>query len=143
MTLFLISLSLVIISYMGLILTKNLSNKKILDTWLGSICLFILIMSTVIGLGFGVAFNVVKTEYKEMNDCIVNKSPNSIIIDLSDSPQKRNCFESFKKFNSHKAVTEFSDSTKIFLEIQKSLYNIRVYNNIVWTNPPYKNFNKE
>jgi hypothetical protein len=70
------------------------------------------------------------------------RSSDAIIIDLTNSPNYKG-YNSLMKFNSYKAVMEFGDSTKIFFLADKSFYGGSLNRKIVWSNPPYKYFNKE
>jgi hypothetical protein len=143
MVLFVIALVLTFFSIIGIILVKQLSNKSFGSTWLGPIFVVVLLVSVIFGLGLLPCVRTVRTEYVEMHNCIVLKSTDAIIIDLTNSPDNWTTFENLKKFNTYKAVTEFSDSTKIFREIDRSFYNVPVNNRVVWSNPPYKDFFRE
>ena len=143
MVLFIIALILTVFSIIGIVLVNNLAQKSFGSTWLGPIFVVVLIVSVVFGLGLLPCVRPLSTEHVEMRNCIKLKSSDAVIIDLTNSPDNWTTFENLKKFNTYKAVTEFSDSTKIFREIERSLYRVPVYNRVVWSNPPYKDFYRE
>jgi hypothetical protein len=146
MILFVIAITLFLISVLGIIFTNvycEKHNKRFGNTLVGPISVIVLVVDLIFGLALIPSIRVVKTEYAEMHNCIILKSRDAVIIDLTNSPDNWTTFENLKKFNTYKAVTEFSDSTKIFREISKSFYNFSVYNQVVWSNPPYKDFYRE
>jgi hypothetical protein len=143
MVLFIIALILTVLSIVGIVLVDRFANKAFGSTWLGPIFVVVLLVSVIFGLGLLPCVRPLSSEHVEMHNCIILKSKDAVIIDLTNSPDNWTTFENLKKFNTYKAVTEFSDSTKIFREIERSFYNVPVYNRVVWSNPPYKDFYRE
>jgi hypothetical protein len=143
MVLFIIAVTLTILSIIGIVLVDKFAQKSFGSTWLGPIFIVALLVSVIFGLVVIPLLRTVNTEYVEMHNCIILKSKDAVIIDLTNSPDSWTTFENLKKFNTYKAVMEFSDSTKIFREIDRSFYHVPVNNRVVWSNPPYKDFYKE
>jgi len=143
MILFSVAVILTIVSIMGIVFVHSFAKKSFGETWLGPIFIVVLLVSVIFGLVLIPLLRTVNTEYVEMHNCIILKSNDAVIIDLTNSPDSWTTFETLKKFNTYKAVMEFSDSTKIFREIDRSFYHVPVNNRVVWSNPPYKDFYKE
>lgn len=147
MILFIISLSLFLLSIVGIILVSNYitkRGKKFGNTWIGPICIVILFITIVFGLVSIPLLCTYRVEYKEIVNYQVLKSPDAIIVDLTNSNAKLNDFSNnLLKYNTYRAVTEFSDSTKIFEGIERAFYGDVLRRFYVWSNPPYNFFNKE
>jgi hypothetical protein len=147
MILFIISLSLFLLSIVGIQLVNNFITKRgknFGDTWKGPICVLTLLVSLVIGLVAIPLLRTYKIEYKEIINYQILKSPDAIVIDLTNSNSDISDFSNnLIKYNSYRAVTEFSDSTKIFERIERSFYGNTLFQSWVWSNPPYKYFNQE
>jgi hypothetical protein len=147
MILFIIFLSLFLLSFVGILIinayvTKR--GKKFENIWIGPICIFVLSISAVFGLIALPLLRTYRTEYKEIVNYQVLKSPDAIIVDLTNSNAKMNELNNkLIKYNSYRVVTEFTDSTKIFEGIERAFYGDALRRFYVWSNPPYKFFNYE
>jgi len=144
MLFFLISSGIVCLCLLGIILTKNYclkNNKKFGSTYSGPIFVVVGAIMAIVGLFFVPLLRTVKVEYKEVENCQIVKAPEAIIVDLTNANIKT--WYKLVKFNSYRAVTEFGDSTKIFEANEKSFYNASMNKSYVWSNPPYKYYNRE
>lgn len=117
-------------------------NRKFGSTILGPLFVIVMVIMTVVGLVTVPLVKVYKFEYKELSNYQVIKSPDAVIIDLTNSNAKTGYYK-LVKFNTYRAVMEFGDSTKIFEKIEKGFYGDVLYRSYVWSNPPYKYFNRE
>ena len=144
MTLFIFSLALVLLCIFTMIAVKAYYGGKIIENLVGFMAAFVLCLTALFGLIMIPSLKPIKTENTEITKGIIFfKYPEAIIIDLSNSPDGKYFEQKFIKFNSYKSVTEFSDSTKFFRQTERSFYNLPTGNNVVWSNPPYKDFYKE
>jgi len=144
MILFLISLGIVVICIIGAILVKAYSarnNKQFGTITMGPGFVAIGCVVALVGLLLFPLLKTIKVEYKEVKNCQVIKAPEAIIIDLTNA--NVNAWSKLVKYNSYRAVTEFGDSTKIFEANEKSFYNTSIVKYYVWSNPPYKYYNRE
>jgi hypothetical protein len=147
MILFIVALSIVILSIMGILLTERYiakHGKKFGDTWIGPACVFFLLVGIIGGLIMIPLLRTYTTENREIVNYQVLKSSDAIIVDLTNSDAKvSNLSNKLLKFNTYRAVTEFGDSTKIFEVCERSFYRAVMYRYYVWSNPPYKFYNRE
>lgn len=133
-SLLLFFLSVAIITY------RNILKRDNSDGW-GLFAWVIGIVSLVFGLIVLPLTLIDHKQYQEISNCQVLESGEAIILDMTNSPNKP--WNELKKFNSYRAVTNIGDSTKFFEEKHKSFYGVTVNSYIVWSNPPYREYNRE
>jgi hypothetical protein len=147
MILFIVALSLFLLSIVGIIfVNKYISKrgKKFGDTWLGPVCAVILGVSFIFGLAAIPLLRTYRVEYREIVNYQVLKASDAVIVDLTNSNAKiSNYSNKLLKYNTYRAVTEFNDSTKIFEGIERGFYGDALLRFYVWSNPPYKFYNRE
>ena len=122
-----------------LILSRNKKSEwKILP-------IVLIIISVAFGLLFcPLVFVNDHQDVIELKNYDVIKAKNGLILDLVNTDFSSGYPEgNLRKFNSYRAVTEYSDSTKFFVVIEKSFYGINLITEYTWSNPPYDKFNKE
>lgn len=147
MILFIVALSLFLLSLVGILLVNNYiakRGKSFGSTWMGPICVVILLVSFIFGLVAIPLFRTYRVEYREVTNYQILKSSDAIVIDLTNSNAKVSNFSNkLLKYNSYRAVTDFGDSTKVFEGIERGFYGDALLRFYVWSNPPYKFYNRE
>jgi energy-coupling factor transporter transmembrane protein EcfT len=147
MILFIVALSLFLLSLVGILLVNNYiakRGKKFGSTWMGPIFVVVLLVTIVFGLVALPLLRAYRVEYREIVNYQVLKSSDAIVIDLTNSNAKvSDLSNKLIKYNSYRAVTEFQDSTKIFERIERAFYGDVLYRTYAWSNPPYQFFNRE
>lgn len=144
MILFIVALALFFVSLIGIFLTDHFRKKSFGETWIGPICIVVLLVSFIFGIVAIPLLRTYKVEYREIGNYQVLKAPDAVIVDLTNSNAKISDFSNkLLKFNSYRAVTEFNDSTKIFEGIERGFYGDALLRFYVWSNPPYKFYNRE
>lgn len=83
------------------------------------------------------------TEVTQLENCKIIKADNCIILDVSNTKNESAFDNNLIKFSSYDIVSSFSDSTKFYINIQKSFYNINLFSYYTWSKPPYNIFYKE
>ena len=119
----------------------RLTGQKILDTVLGIICIVFSSFALLIGLVVVPLAVEEYSEYEELHNYSIVHNDHAVIIDISNSPQ--DYYPHLFKFDRHLSVTEIGDSTKYFLERERSFYGVTVTKHVVWSNPPYQNYNRD
>lgn len=147
MILFAVALSIFLVSLVGALFVNvycEKHNQRFGSTWMGPIFVVFLLVSLIFGLVLIPLVRTYKVEYREISNYQVLKSPDAIIIDLTNSTAKvSNYSNKLLKYNTYRAVTEFGDSTKIFEGVERGFYGTNLLRFYVWSNPPYKFFNRE
>ncbi len=143
MILFQVAVALFLLSLLGIFLVNARRGKEFWDTWLGPFFVVVLLVSFIVGLVAIPLLRTYKVEYREITNYQILKSSDAIIIDLTNSNAKISDFNNLIRYNSYRAVTDFSDSTKVFERMRKGFYGDVIIRSYVWSNPPYKFYNQE
>jgi hypothetical protein len=77
----------------------------------------------------------------EITNYQINKTNFSYVLDMRESPNVH--YSYFTSFDTQRFFSEFNDSTKFFVETERSFYGIPLESNIVWSNPPYDTYYKK
>ncbi len=100
---------------------------------------------TIIGglLGYIIipGFIIKHYDRTEITNYQISKNNFSYVLDMRESPEVKTPY--FISFDTYRFFSEFNDSTKFFVEKERSYYRVILNSNIVWSNPPYKDFYKE
>jgi len=137
MTIFIISLAVLIISIIILIVYK-IKKLDFFESILGVsafICICVSIMFGFIVLPLLVEDKIEKQLIEEYE---VIKGKNAIILDFSIDNKNL-----IKEYDSHKAYMEIGDSTRFYFITYKSFYGNNLRHDVIWRNPPYENLNLE
>lgn len=119
----------------------NISSK---NPVISTICIMCLLVSGVFGLGVIPITTPYKTTCEQIYGYNIIKSSDAIILDLTNSSiHKLYKTMPLIKYSSYSIVTSYSDSTRFYLKHEKSFYGVSLDKYIVWSNPPYSQYNNE
>lgn len=140
-TFFIVSLIIVALCAIILVFYKRILKKHPLETFFGGFWMFLGGVLCFIGLIIMPLCKDYKTNYIELTNYQVLKSPHAIILDVTNCPQKLGLsidYNKLIKFDNHELVEIYNDSIKFYIEETRSFYHLLMDRKIVWANPEYK-----